>query len=94
MEPALTAIVLCPVCRQKIRPTAESCPHCGAARHFGPTHIESAVCALAGLIILPALSTLILPVSLWTIIFAGVGLASGFLFSHNRFGGDRWLNPK
>lgn len=90
-QPEARAIALCPVCRNPMRPTAEKCPHCGAERHHGPRHIESAVFAFAGMVLLAAISTLILPISVWTIVFAAVGLGAGFLFSHNRFGGDRWL---
>lgn len=53
--------------------------------------IESAICAFAGMVLLSAVSTMLLPISLWTIVFAAAGLCAGFLFSHNRFGGDRWL---
>ncbi|GBR08029.1 hypothetical protein [Gluconobacter frateurii] len=91
MEPLSSAVTICPVCRQKIRSTAEQCPNCGAERHFGPRLIESGICAFAGMVILAAISRLLMPMSLWTIIFAVVGLCAGFLFSHNRFGGDRWL---
>lgn len=43
------------------------------------------------MVLLSAVSTLLLPISLWTIMFAAIGLVAGFLFSHNRFSGDRWL---
>ncbi|EHH69032.1 zinc ribbon domain-containing protein [Gluconobacter morbifer] len=91
MEPQTNSVAICPVCRKKIRPTAEKCPHCGAERHFGPRLIESSICAFAGMVLLSAISTLLLPISLWTVVFAAAGLGAGFLFSHNRFGGDRWL---
>ncbi|MCP1236112.1 DUF2089 domain-containing protein [Gluconobacter kondonii] len=90
-KPEANAIALCPVCRKPMRPTSEKCPHCGAERHYGPRLLESAVCAFAGMVLLSAVSTLLLPISLWTIMFAAIGLVAGFLFSHNRFSGDRWL---
>ncbi|QDH17257.1 hypothetical protein [Swingsia samuiensis] len=94
IDPLSTSIALCPVCRQKIRPTAEHCPHCGAERTFGPMPHETALYSILGMILLTCASTLLHPLSLWTIIFAFIGLGAGFLFAHNRFAAERWIKPK
>lgn len=88
-------VVLCPVCRHKMRRTEEVCPGCGAERLFGPTRGETLISTVIGLIAAPALSLLLIAPSFWTGSFAVVGALLGFFVAHSRHTGDRWLkNPK
>ncbi|GEL01316.1 hypothetical protein SSA02_04790 [Swaminathania salitolerans] len=88
-------MVLCPVCRQKMQRTDEECPHCHAQRHFGPTRNETLTSTAIGLVATPALSLLLVSLSLWTLAFAITGTLAGFFVAHSRHSGDRWLrNPR
>lgn len=89
--PALETVVLCPVCRQKMQRTDEQCPSCNAERHFGPTRNETLLSTAIGLVATPALSLLIVHLSLWTLAFAIIGVLGGFFVAHSRHSGDRWL---
>ncbi|AQS89563.1 hypothetical protein A0U93_14105 [Neoasaia chiangmaiensis] len=90
-QPAMETLTLCPVCRQKTRLTVELCPHCGAERQFGPTKREVLTGTGLGMLAAPSISTLLLPVSIWTGVFMVAGALGGFFVAHSRHGGDRWL---
>lgn len=85
------AMMSCPACHKAIRSTAERCPHCAAEKRFGPAMLETATYSLAGLVLAPALSMLVIPLSLWSILIALTGFILGFVFSHYRFNIERWV---
>lgn len=87
-------IMSCPICHQAIDSTAQKCKHCLAEKHFGPDILETALYSLIGLVLTPALSTLIMPLSLWSILIAFIGLFIGFVFSHYRFSVERWFKAR
>ncbi|MDF7674245.1 hypothetical protein PT277_02440 [Acetobacteraceae bacterium ESL0709] len=59
---------------------------------LGPVTIEALICSLVGLLLVSALSTLLVSLSLWTILFALIGLGSGFLVAHYHFPADNQTN--
>lgn len=91
MRPNSTAVIPCPLCRTPLRNTADYCSSCGAERHFGPRRIEVTSSIIGGFIMLPGVSLLVRPFSLWTVLFAVIGIGVGFFYAHVRYGIDRWL---
>lgn len=85
------AVSLCPLCRQKMPKTSETCPHCGAEKRFGPTLRETLTSMAIGVVAGPAFAITVAGPSLWDIAFAVVGLILGFFVAHSRHGGDRWI---
>ncbi|WP_256888789.1 hypothetical protein [Acidomonas methanolica] len=90
-RPVMDDIMLCPVCRQAMRRTAELCPHCGAERRFGPTPRETARGLAGGAVAVPLFAIVVAGPSLWDLPMALAGAMAGFFFAHSRHGGDRWI---
>ncbi|WP_143217336.1 hypothetical protein [Acetobacter sp. DsW_063] len=92
-EPEMSGLQLCPVCRGKMRRTAEVCPHCGAQKHFGATPKEALIGTGAGL----GVGGLLVIAVRGDLLIGGVALAVGailgFVLAQNRYG-DRWLPKK
>ncbi|WP_240775371.1 hypothetical protein [Neokomagataea tanensis] len=91
MQPHTSAVIPCPLCRAPLRNTADFCEKCGAERHFGPRRIELISGMIGGCALITTASLLLRPFSLWTVLFALVGIFVGFFYAHVRFGVDRWL---
>ncbi|UMM64456.1 zinc ribbon domain-containing protein [Aristophania vespae] len=92
--PLNTGIALCPICHKPLKSSAQHCPHCGAIKQFGPALLETALFSLVGMVVFPALSTLFIPLSLWSILIAFIGLGAGFIFAQFRFTTERWVKAK